>query len=100
MARVQELAPARPGALPEAGMRRGWEPAAIMGLTLLLLSFGLVTLYSASAFLAQRQGSPDTFFVLRQAVGAGAGLVLLLICAWLPYQVWRRFRSPACLAGS
>jgi cell division protein FtsW len=94
MARVAELAPARTGALPEAGLSRGWEPAAIVGLTLLLLSFGMVTLYSASSFIAQRAGQPDTYYVLRQAVGAGLGLVLMVICAILPYQVWKRFAWP------
>src|SRR5690606_24101687 len=35
-------------ALPDAGLGRGWEGPALFGITLLLLSFGLVTLYSAS----------------------------------------------------
>ena len=48
-----------------------------MTLTLLLLSLGLVTLYSASAFLAQGQAYPDYYYVLRQATGAAAGLAVL-----------------------
>ena len=60
MARSFDVAPSGPLALPVTGLGRGWEPAAIMTLTLLLLSVGLVTLYSASAFLAQGQALPDS----------------------------------------
>lgn len=100
-ARPLDVAPAGPVSLPDSGLGRGWEPAAVMALTLLLLSFGLVTLYSASSVLALRQDLPDTYFVLRQAAGAGVGLVVLLACAWIPYGFWERTAWPllwACVA--
>ena len=87
-ARPMDIAPPGPVRLPDSGLGRGWEPAAVMGLTLLILSFGLVTLYSASSVFAIRQSLPDTYFVLRQAVGAAFGLGLLLVCAYLPYRLW------------
>ena len=40
---------------PDMGIDRGWESTALLVTTLLLVSLGLVTLYSASALLAQRQ---------------------------------------------
>ena len=93
-ARPVDLAPPAPVRLPESGLGRGWEAATLMGLTLLILSFGLVTLYSASSVYAIRQGVPDTYFVLRQTVGAGVGLTLLLACAYLPYRVWSPLAWP------
>lgn len=93
-ARPLDVAPAGPVTLPESGLGRGWEPSAVMALTLLLLSFGLVTLYSASSVLALRQGLPDTYFVLRQVGGAVVGLAALGVCAWLPYTVWERAAWP------
>ena len=69
MSRAVDLAPSGPLALPITGLGRGWEATAIMTLTLILLSVGLVTLYSASAFLAQRQALPDYYYVSRQATG-------------------------------
>ena len=54
-ARPLDIAPAGPVTLPDAGIGRGWEPAAVVILTLLLVAFGLVTLYSASSVLAWRQ---------------------------------------------
>jgi cell division protein FtsW len=94
MARPVDLAPAGPLALPDTGIGRGWEPAALFLLCVALLSFGLVTLYSASSVLAQRGGLPDTYFVLRQSVGAAIGMGALAVCAWLPYTTWRHLAWP------
>ena len=84
MRRRVDVRPAGPISWPETGLGRGWEPAAIMTASLLLLSMGLVTVYSASAFLAQRQNLPDYFYALRQATGAALGLVVLVG----PWLVW------------
>ena len=84
-----DLAPAGPSTLPDAGIGRGWESGLLLTATLLLVSFGLVTLYSASVFLAQRQGLPDWYYVVRQAGGAVAGLGALWVCACIPYRTWR-----------
>jgi cell division protein FtsW len=89
-----DIAPAGPVRLPDAGLGRGWEAAAVMGLTVLLLSFGLVSLYSASSVLAVRQSYPDWYYVMNQATGAGIGLVCLFICAWLPYRLWEHLAWP------
>ena len=93
-ARPMDVAPAGPILLPDSGLGRGWEGVAVMGLTVLLLSFGLVTLYSASSVLAMRQGLPDTYYLLRQATGAGAGLLVLTACALTPYRWWQRLSWP------
>jgi cell division protein FtsW len=66
----------------------GWESTALVTLTLLLLSFGLVTLYSASSFLALQNDLPDYYYVIRQAAGAAMGLLVLVACAKLPHRWW------------
>jgi len=93
-ARPLDVAPAGPVTLPDAGLSRGWEPTAVVLITLLLLAFGLVTLYSASSVLGWRQNLPDTYFVFRQAGGALLGLVLLAVCALVPYERWARWAWP------
>ena len=98
MARPVDVAPSGPLALPITGLGRGWEAAALMTLTVVLLSLGLVTLYSASAFLAQRQTLPDYYYVLRQATGAAMGLSALGLCAWLPHDLWQRLAWPVIAA--
>lgn len=94
MARPLDVAPAGRIQLPDSGLGRGWEPTAVLGFTLLLLSFGLVTLYSASSVLALRQSRPDTYYVLRQAGGAGFGLLAMAGCAALPYRIWKALAWP------
>ncbi|MEQ9568835.1 MAG: putative peptidoglycan glycosyltransferase FtsW [Longimicrobiales bacterium] len=81
-------------ALPDVGLGRGWEGPALFAVTLLLLSFGLVTLYSASVFMAQQAGLADHYYVLSQATGAAVGLVALVVCARLPYRLWEVLAWP------
>ena len=97
-ARPMDIAPPGRVRLPDSGLGRGWEGAAVMGLTLLILSFGLVTLYSASSVYAIRQSLPDTHFVLRQGIGAGFGLGLLVFCAYTPYRLWAHVAWPLVAA--
>ena len=91
-----DVAPAGPVTLPN-GIGRRWE-GALMAATLLLLSFGLVTLYSASGFLAQRQQLPDWHYALRQAESAAIGLGILWLAARIPYRFWDAAAWPL-LAG-
>ena len=92
-----DIAPRGPASFPDTGLGTGWERPALTAITLVLLSFGLVNLYSVSQFLAQRQGLPDTFYVLRQTGGAALGLVLLVGCAHFPYRWWRVLAWPPLL---
>ncbi|MSR36628.1 MAG: cell division protein FtsW [Gemmatimonadetes bacterium] len=84
-----DVAPTARFTLPDTGLGQGWEAAALTVTTLLLVSFGLVTLYSASGFLAQRQSLPDWYYVVRQAAGAGAGLMILWAASRTPYRFWQ-----------
>ncbi|HEX9886768.1 MAG TPA: putative lipid II flippase FtsW [Longimicrobiales bacterium] len=93
-ARPLDVAPVGPVALPDIGLGRGWEPAVLMTVTLLLLSFGLVTLYSASAPLARREDLVDYHYVLRQTWGAAIGLVALVACSRIPYRFWSAMAWP------
>ncbi|RMH14757.1 MAG: cell division protein FtsW [Gemmatimonadetes bacterium] len=78
-------------AAADLGLGRGWEAGALLAVTVALLVFGLATLFSASAYIAQRAQEPGHYYVVRQAVGATLGLVALAVCAWMPYDIWRRW---------
>jgi cell division protein FtsW len=93
-----DVAPARV-TLPDPGLGRGWEASALMALTLLILSFGLVTLFSASPFVARRIGVPDHYFVAQQAIGAAVGLVGMVLLARLPYRFWQWVAWPLVVAS-
>lgn len=75
----------------------GWEGPVLLLLTVLLVSFGLVTLYSASAVMAQTAGLADYYFVVRQAGGSAVGLVVLALAARLDYRWLRQAAGPLVL---
>lgn len=58
----------------------------------LLLAFGLVMVYSASAALARAQPLAFNSFLVKQGVAAGLGLVLMV---WLMVLDYRNLRRPA-----
>jgi cell division protein FtsW len=92
--RPLNVAPAGPAAIPDAGLGRGWEPAVLMGVTLTLFTFGLVTLSSATTFLAYQAGDGATHYVLQQAFGGALGLAALVVCSRIPYQWWNSMAWP------
>ena len=92
--RSSDVAPAGPLMLPATGLGRGWEPAVLFSTTLLLLCVGLVSLYSASSVLALRESQPDYYYFIRQAVGAGMGVLLLVAASQVPYRLWQSAAWP------
>ncbi len=92
--RPLNVAPVGPTTLPDTGLGRGWEPALLMGVALLLFAFGLVTLYSASTFLAHKAGVPDYYWVVRQATGGALALGVMVVCSRIPYRWWQSLAWP------
>jgi cell division protein FtsW len=62
---------------------------ALFTTVVLLMSFGLVMVYSASAAFAKEGGV--NHFLVKQSVAAGLGLVLM---AWLMHVDYRKLRNP------
>jgi cell division protein FtsW len=75
----------------------GWEPPVLLLLTAMLLGIGVVSVYSASAVMAQSHGLPDHYFVVRQVAGAAVGLGLLLVAALVDYRRLRMLAWPLLL---
>jgi len=71
---------------------KGWEGGAVLLITTMLVSVGMVMVYSASAVMAQAQGLPPHYYLLRQMSGALVGFLALIVAAQLDY---RRLRSLA-----
>jgi cell division protein FtsW len=86
---------ARPLAVEDPSrLGSGWESGAILLLTAILVSVGLVVLYSASAVMAQSQGLAPHHYLLRQMSGALVGLVALLLAAQVDYRRLRGLAWP------
>ncbi len=83
---VEAYVPAAGGARRDAGM--------VLAITVFFVLVGLLTVYSASSFLAQSKGLPDHYFLRQQASRALVGLVVLYVLARVDYRVYRRLAWP------
>jgi cell division protein FtsW len=72
----------------------GWERGAIVFLVLLMFSFGVVQLYSASAFMARAEGLPGHFYALRQLLGVVPGVAVAAALYRLDYHRLQRWAWP------
>ncbi len=82
------------------GERIAWEGRTLFVLTLLLVTFGLLAVYSASAFLAQARGFSDSYYLVNQATRAAFGLVILWLTSLIDYRVYRRLAWPLLLVAA
>ena len=84
-------ASARAGATARDRWRMSIEARALVVVTAVLLSFGLASLYSASAFEAVRDKLPSTYFLIKQVTGVGVGIVIFAIVAKADAELWKKF---------
>lgn len=76
----------------------GWEAPALLFLAVLAFSFGLVSVYSTSSVRAQMEGLADYHYVIQQAAGGVAGLVILALLANVDHRRLRLLAWPMLLA--
>jgi cell division protein FtsW len=81
-----------------AGGIEGWEPGAIVLLVLLMFSFGLVELYSASMVMATAEGLPPHFYAVRQLAGVIPGVLIVAALAKMDYHRLERAAWPLMIA--
>lgn len=68
----------------------------LLFIVIFLVCFGLVMIYSTSAYNSQISNNGDSFYYLkRQGMLASAGLAGMLIISRIPYHFWKRFTLPA-----
>ena len=81
-------------------MKRAQLEANVLVLvTLGLVAFGLVMVYSATSARAAVGDGEPMHYLMRQSLYALVGLVLLVVCARTPYSWWRRI-APTLLVVS
>ena len=71
----------------ETKKRRFYDYSLIF-IILFLLVMGLIMIYSASSYTADLKFKNSAYFVNKQLVFVGGGLVLMIIVSLTPYQVW------------
>jgi cell division protein FtsW len=61
---------------------------------LFLVGIGIVMVYSASSAIALKQYGSDYYFLKKQAIYSLLGILALMVCTHLPYQLLRTFTYP------
>ena len=75
----------------------GPEARLLLVITACLLAFGVVTVFSASAILAESKNLGGGYFFLRQLIGVIVGLVALAVFAKVDAELWSRYAWPLML---
>ncbi|MDH3732236.1 MAG: putative lipid II flippase FtsW [Gemmatimonadota bacterium] len=71
-----------------------WVRRGLLAVTGGLVLVGLLSVYSASSFAAQKAGLPDSYFLVSQLARAAVGAVALLIATFIDYRVYRKLAWP------
>ena len=67
---------------------------ALLAVTLSLVAFGLLSVYSASSYVAQVQGLEDSHYLFQQVSRAGVGLVVLAVASVVNYRLYQGLAWP------
>ena len=66
---------------------------------LALAGLGIAAIYSATAFRLSEQGVSETFYVTKQLIALGVGIVAMVVAAIADYR-WTRTYSPLLYVGA
>ena len=72
----------------------GAEARGLILVSAVLTAYGLAVLYSASAFVAERDYGSNEYFLLRQIAGVGVGIVAFAVAAKLDAERFREWAWP------
>jgi cell division protein FtsW len=73
---------------------RGAIDVPLLAITLLLVSFGVVMVYSASAVFAARSHGSAQYYLLRQASFAMVGITAMTVASRIDYRIFRKLTYP------
>ena len=75
----------------------GLEARVLVILTGILLSFGLATVYSASAIVEMQAGYGHAHLLVRQLLGMAVGVALFAVSAKLDAEMWEKWAWPTMI---
>jgi cell division protein FtsW len=87
--RILSVLPMRP-----ASSRPSVTGRALLAVTLSLVAFGLISVYSASSYVAQAHGLEDSHYLFQQMSRAGIGLVVLAVASVVNYRLYQGLAWP------
>lgn len=94
----QSLAPRAPTGNEQQSLGRRHRPDYwLIALVMILLVVGLIVIFSISPALSAIAHVSSNYYVLKQVIAIGLGLVAFVITANVPLHNWRRFAVPLLL---
>lgn len=91
------MQPRRRSAVVQRGgvaQRRHKPDYVLLVLTAILLVVGLVTIYSISPGLAIQRNVSENYYVNKQLIAIGLGIVTFIAMATIPYETWKKVQKP------
>lgn len=79
--------------------RRHKPDYVLLVLTAILLVVGLVVIYSISPGLAIQRNVSENYYVNKQLIAIGLGIVTFIAMALIPFDTWRRLQKPLIIAA-
>src|SRR3712207_3616050 len=89
----------RPVYTDRLGQRRHRPDYWLLLLMTILLATGLIVLYAISPGLASQKGVGENYFVVKQLMAIGVGLVAFLLLANVPLRNLRKLTKPLIIAS-
>lgn len=77
-----------------------WVRRGLLAISAMLVLFGLLSVYSASSFVAGARGLPDSYFLVQQLGHAVVGGVALLVASFIDYRRYRALAWPLLAAAA
>ncbi len=68
-------------------------------LTLGIAIFGIVMVYSASCYNAERLYGDSMFFTTKQIIGVVLGAIVMILCYFIDYRILQKLSIPALILG-
>ena len=82
-----------------ARKKSGLNDYSLLFIVLVLLSFGLVLLYSTSSYIGAVEQNDSAYYLKRQLVFTVLGLGLMALISIIPYRWWRYLSIPGFLGA-
>ena len=93
MSNVAAVESARPA------KKREWGVVALPILVVLVAAFGVLMVYSASYYAAEKQFGDAFYFMKKQLVGFILGIVAMLAAGFFPYRSLKKLKWPALIVS-
>ncbi len=79
--------------------KNGYYDYNLLAVVILLTCFGLVMLYSTSAYIAEVRQGNDMFYFGKQAAISAAGIVMMILISMVDYHILKKFTTLLYLAA-